>query len=124
MIPTNLKYAESHEWARAEGDVAVIGITDHAQHELGDIVYVELPSVGTTVEAGKPFGSVESVKTASDLLAPVSGEVIEVNEALSDASETVNTDPHNAGWMIKIRMSNPAELDGLLDAEGYSKLIA
>jgi glycine cleavage system H protein len=122
MIPADLKYLESHEWCRVQGDEAVFGITDHAQHELGDIVYVELPAVGTAVTKGTPFGSVESVKTASDLNAPVSGEVIEVNEALNGSPELVNSDPYGAGWIVKVRFSDHAELGDLFDAAGYEKI--
>ncbi|MDI3327380.1 MAG: glycine cleavage system protein GcvH [Alicyclobacillaceae bacterium] len=118
-IPENLRYSKEHEWVRAEGNRAVIGITDFAQSELGDIVFVELPSAGDEVQAGRTFGTVESVKTVSDLYAPVSGKVIEVNESLSDSPEKVNQDPYGEGWMIVVEMSNPAELEALLDAEGY-----
>jgi glycine cleavage system H protein len=117
-IPADLKYTESHEWVRIEGDVATIGITDHAQSELGDVVYVDLPSVGKTLAIGETFGSVESVKTVSDLYAPVAGEVIEINGELAAASELVNSDPYGQGFMIKIRLSG--EVPGtLLDAVGY-----
>ncbi len=117
-IPADLKYTESHEWVRVEGDVATIGITDHAQSELGDVVYVDLPSVGKTLAIGETFGSVESVKTVSDLYAPVAGEVIEVNGELASASELVNSDPYGQGFMIKIRLSG--DVPGtLLDAAGY-----
>src|SRR5438105_1158696 len=109
--PADLKYSKEHEWARAEGETAVIGITDFAQNQLGDVVYVELPKVGTQVKLMVPFGVVESVKTASDLFAPVSGEIIEVNSALSDQPELVNSSPYQAAWMIKVRMSNPSELN-------------
>lgn len=117
-IPADLKYTESHEWVRVDGDVATIGITDHAQSELGDVVYVDLPSVGKTLAIGETFGSVESVKTVSDLYAPVAGEVIEVNGELAGASELVNSDPYGQGFMIKIRISG--DVPGtLLDAAGY-----
>ncbi len=117
-IPADLKYTESHEWVRVEGDVATIGITDHAQSELGDVVYVDLPTVGKTLAIGETFGSVESVKTVSDLYAPVAGEVIEVNGELASASELVNSDPYGQGFMIKIRLSG--DVPGtLLDAAGY-----
>ena len=117
-IPADLKYTESHEWVRVEGDVATIGITDHAQSELGDVVYVDLPTVGKTLAIGETFGSVESVKTVSDLYAPVAGEVIEVNGELASASELVNSDPYGQGFMVKIRLSG--EVPGaLLDAAGY-----
>lgn len=117
-IPADLKYTESHEWVRVDGDVATIGITDHAQSELGDVVYVDLPTVGKTLAIGETFGSVESVKTVSDLYAPVAGEVIEVNGELASASELVNSDPYGQGFMVKIRLSG--EVPGaLLDAAGY-----
>ncbi len=117
-IPSDLKYAKSHEWVRVEGDVATIGITDFAQSELGDVVYVDLPAVGKTLAVGDIFGSVESVKTVSDLYSPVAGNVLEINPELTNASELVNTDPYGDGWMIKISLtaSVPSEL---LDAEGY-----
>lgn len=117
--PAELKYVASHEWVRVEGDVATIGITDHAQDALGDLVYVELPEIGDTVAAGDEAGVVESVKAASDIYAPVSGEVIAINDALADAPETVNNDPYHDGWMYKIRMSDVVELDDLLSAEDY-----
>lgn len=123
-IPADLLYTDEHEWVRLEGDIAVVGITDYAQHELGDVVYVELPEVGTTVEQGKPFGVVESVKAASDLYAPVSGEVVEINTALEDAPELVNNDPYGEGWMIKVRPTDwEGEKANLLDAEAYRRLI-
>lgn len=118
--PDELKYAKTHEWTRLEGDIATVGITDHAQSELGDVVYVDLPSVGRVLKAGDSFGSVESVKTVSDVYAPVGGEVVEVNEALSSQSELVNEDPYGKGFMIKIRVENPAELDALLSAADYA----
>ncbi len=122
-IPADLKYSKDHEWARIEGDVAVVGITDYAQNELGDIVYVELPDVGTQVEQGKTFGTIEAVKAVSDLFAPVSGEVVEVNEKLNDSPELVNQDPYGEGWMIKIKMSNPDEVNNLLSKEDYEALL-
>lgn len=122
-VPTDLKYSKTHEWVRVEGDVATIGITDHAQSELGDIVYLELPEAGRMLGQDEVFGTVESVKAVSDLYSPVSGEVIEVNTPLTDATETVNEDPYGRGWMIKVRMSDPAETDSLLDAAGYQNLI-
>lgn len=118
-VPSDLKYNKTHEWVRVEGDVAVVGITDFAQTELGDVVYVDLPEVGKTFKAGETFGTVESVKTVSDVYAPVSGEVVEVNGLLANASETVNKDPFGEGWMIKIKMADASELGNLLDAEGY-----
>ena len=118
-VPAELKYNKSHEWVRVEGDVAVIGITDFAQAELGDIVYVDLPEAGKALKAGETFGTVESVKTVSDVYAPVSGEVVEANGALASASELVNSDAFGEGWMIKIKLADPAELGNLLDADGY-----
>lgn len=123
-IPQELKYSKEHEWVRVEGNKAFVGITHFAQSELGDIVFVELPEVGDTVEADEPFGSVESVKTVSELYAPVSGKVLEVNESLADSPELVNESPYEKAWMIVVEMSNPAELDDLLDAAGYEKLIS
>lgn len=120
-IEKNYRYSESHEWVKVEGDIATIGISDYAQYALGNIVYVDLPEVGDEVEAGEDFGAVESVKAASDLISPVSGEVIEINEELEETPELVNTDAFGA-WMIKVRMSNPEEIDSLLDWEAYSKL--
>lgn len=117
--PSDLKYTPSHEWVRVEGDVATIGITDHAQSELGDIVFVEMPSVGRHVAVDETFGTVESVKTVSDLYAPVSGEVAEVNPKLGAQAELVNSDPYGDGWIVKIRMNNVADLDNLLDATAY-----
>ena len=119
MIPENLKYMESHEWARQEDDIATIGISDYAQSEIQDIVYVELPEVGTELTQKTEFGVIESVKAAFDLYAPVSGEVVAVNDSLLDAPEQVNESPYNDGWMLKIRMTDSAELDILLDADNY-----
>lgn len=116
-----LKYAELHEWVKVEGDIAVIGISDFAQHSMGDLSYVDMPSVGDDVAAGEEFGAVESVKAASDLISPVSGTVIEVNEALEDEPELLNEDPY-ANWIIKVQMSEPGEVDSLLDAAAYEKL--
>lgn len=121
--PANLKYTKDHEWVSVEGDVATIGITDFAQSELGDIVYVEIETVGETIEQEEVFGSVEAVKTVSDLFMPISGEIIEFNEGLEADPEVVNKDAYGAGWMIKVKMSNPAELDALLDAAAYEALI-
>jgi len=121
MYPTNFRYTKEHEWVRVEGDVAVVGITDHAQQELGDIVYVELPKVGARLEQGKTLGSVESVKAVSDIFAPVSGEVTERNEALSTTPEKLNEDPHGTAWLVKIKLSAPDEVNGLLSAEDYQK---
>lgn len=121
-VPSDLLYTSTHEWVRIEGDIATIGITDHAQSELGDIVFVELPNPGRVLQVGDTFGSVESVKTVSDVYAPVPGEVTEVNGALGAQSELLNSDAFGAGWLIKIRMSSPVE--GLLDADAYSASIA
>ena len=119
MIPQELKYNETHEWAKQEGDIVTIGITDYAQSEIQDIVYVELPEVGTELTQKTEFGVIESVKAAFDLYAPVSGEVIEVNESLLDAPEQVNESPYDDGWFLKIRMTNLDELGELLDADSY-----
>ncbi|MCP1660649.1 glycine cleavage system protein GcvH [Neisseria perflava] len=121
-IPADLKYVASHEWLRPEADGSVtVGITFHAQELLGDIVFVELPEVGTSLAAEEQSGAVESVKAASDVYAPIAGEVVAVNEGLSDAPETVNSDPYGEGWFFKIKPANPADLDGLLSAEEYAK---
>lgn len=122
--PSDLKYASSHEWARLDGDVVTVGITDHAQEALGDLVYVELPEVGDTVAAGDEAGVVESVKAASDIYAPVSGEIIAVNEALGDTPEIINTDPYNEGWIYKIRVTDVSELDNLMSGEEYDAQVA
>jgi glycine cleavage system H protein len=120
-LPTELRYAASHEWARLEDDGSVVvGITDHAQDALGDVVFVELPEVGSTVEMGAECAVVESVKAASDIYSPISGEILEVNEALVDAPETINSDPYGDGWMYRIQPSNEDQLEELLDAAGYS----
>ena len=116
------KYRESHEWARQEGDLIVCGISDHAQDSLSDVVYVELPEVGTSLKQGDVFGVVESVKAANDLYLPMSGEVVEINAALADSPEVVNSDPYGAGWMLKIKPSNPAEWDSLLTSDDYEKI--
>lgn len=121
--PANLRYTSEHEWIRVEGNEAFVGITDYAQSELGEIVFVDVNAVGETVAQGDVFGSVEAVKTVSDLNMPVSGEVLEFNEALNDQPELVNNDPYGEGWMVKITVNDPAELDSLLDAAGYEKLI-
>ncbi len=122
-IPSNLKYTKDHEWVKIENDVATVGITDFAQSELGDIVYVDIDTLDDTVAKDEVFGSVEAVKTVSDLFMPLTGEVIAFNEALEDEPELVNTDPYEKGWMIKIALSNSAENSDLLDAESYQKLI-
>jgi glycine cleavage system H protein len=119
MYPENYRYTKEHEWVLSEGETGTIGITDHAQSELGDIVFVDLPKVGATIEQGKTFGSVESVKAVSDLYAPVTGEVIEVNSGLNDKPESLNSDPHGAAWLIKVKITQPAELEGLLSAADY-----
>ncbi len=122
-VPQNLKYTKEHEWILVAGDVATIGITDFAQGELGDIVYVEIETVGETIDKDEVFGSVEAVKTVSDLFMPVSGEILEFNEKLDGEPELVNSDPYGDGWMIKVKVSDPSEIDGLLDAAAYSALI-
>lgn len=122
-IPNNLKYTKDHEWVSVDGDIATVGITDFAQGELGDIVYVEIETEGETIGKEEVFGSVEAVKTVSDLFMPLSGEIIELNSELDSSPETVNSDPYGGGWMIKIRMSNPSELEDLMDSEAYADLI-
>ncbi|MBR5777143.1 MAG: glycine cleavage system protein GcvH [Bacteroidales bacterium] len=124
-IPENLKYSSDHEWIRVEGEVAYVGITDFAQHELGDIVFVDITCEGETLEKGEVFGSIEAVKTVSDVLLPVGGEVLEVNAAVGDDGEAslVNNDPYGEGWLVKIKITDPAELDELLDAAAYHELI-
>ena len=121
--PTNLKYSKDHEWVRMEGEFAYVGTTDFAQSELGEIVFIEVETVGETMEAGEIFGSVEAVKTVSDLLLPVSGEIVEFNEKLEEEPELVNNDPYGEGWMVKITVSNPSDLDSLLTPEEYSALL-
>ena len=122
-IPAELKYTKDHEWVRLEGDIATVGITHFAQGELGDIVYVEVETVGETLDKDEVFGTVEAVKTVSDLFLPLSGEIVEFNESLEDEPEVVNSDTYGEGWMIKIKISNQDELAGLLDADGYAALI-
>ena len=122
-IPEELKYTKDHEWIRIDGEILTIGITDFAQSELGDIVYVEVDTLGETLEAEAVFGTVEAVKTVSDLFLPVSGEIIELNEALEDAPEQVNEDPYGAGWMVKVKCSDVSEIESLLDATAYKALI-
>ena len=122
-IPTELKYSKEHEWVRVDGDTATIGITAFAQGELGDIIYVDIDTVGETIDKDGIFGTVEAVKTVSDLFMPVSGEVVEFNEALKDTPALVDGKPYEDGWMIKVKMSNPAEVDDLLDAAAYQALI-
>jgi glycine cleavage system H protein len=123
MYPENFRYTKEHEWVLADGDAASVGITDHAQQELGDIVYVDLPKVGTRVGAGKSLGSVESVKAVSDIYSPVSGEITEINETLADAPESLNSDPHGVAWLVKIRLSNPEEIQSLMSAADYQSYI-
>ena len=123
MTPEDSRYAKSHEYVHAEGDVGTIGITEYAQKELGDVVFVELPQVGTELEAGDELGSIESVKAVSELFSPVSGEVVEVNEKLADKPELVNTDPYGDGWMIKIKMSDQSEMDELMSADDYEDYV-
>ena len=124
MYPDDLHYTKQHQWVRFSEGVGLVGITDYAQKELGDIVYVDLPRVGTTLEQGKVMGSVESVKAVSDIYAPVSGEVVEINDALSTAPEKLNESPHGDGWLIKIRLSAPDQISALLSAEDYQKHVA
>jgi glycine cleavage system H protein len=121
MYPENFRYTKEHEWVNVEGDTGTIGLTDHAQKELGDIVYVDLPKVGATSEKGKTIGSVESVKAVSDIYSPVSGEVVAVNELLTTAPEKLNEDPHGAAWLIKIKLSSPDEMKDLMSAADYTK---
>jgi glycine cleavage system H protein len=121
--PEDLSYTKDHEWVRPSGDRATVGITDHAQHQLGDVVYVELPKVDDKFETGEPFGSVESVKAVSEIYMPVGGTVVEVNSALNDAPEKVNSDPYGDGWMIVIKPDNPSQIDGLLSAAEYEDYI-
>jgi glycine cleavage system H protein len=123
MTPEDSRYAKSHEYVHVEGDVGTVGITDYAQKELGDVVFVELPQAGTQLEAGDELGSIESVKAVSELFTPVSGEVVEINEKLADKPELVNTDPYGDGWMIKIRLSDPSEMDELMTADDYEDYV-
>ena len=122
-VPENLKYSNDHEWCRIEGDTAVIGITDFAQSQLGDIVFVDVPTVGETLAAGEVFGSIEAVKTVSDAFLPVSGEILEFNDAVDGDSSIVNKDAYGEGWLIRVRMTKPSEVDALLSAADYEKLI-
>lgn len=123
-IPKDYKFTKTHEWVKIDGDIATIGITEFAQGELGDITYLELPSAGTTLRQSEPFGVVESVKAASDVYSPISGEVVEENNAAIDAPEVVNSSPFTDAWLIKVRITDTAQLDGLLDAVAYEKLVA
>jgi glycine cleavage system H protein len=122
-IPNDLRYTKEHEWVRLDGDIATIGITDYAQGELGDIVFIEVDTVDETVAADEVFGTIEAVKTVSDMFAPLAGEVIEFNEALEDAPESVNSDPYGEGWIIKMRVENPDDVEGLLSHEAYAELV-
>jgi len=124
MYPTDYRYTKEHEWIKVDGQIGTVGITDYAQHELGDVVFVELPKPGAKLQASQSFGTVESVKAVSEIYSPVSGEVVEVNAALANAPETINKDPHGAAWMIKIKLANPAELANLMDAAAYQAYIA
>lgn len=123
-FPENLKYTNDHEWMRVEGEFGWVGITDYAQGELGDVVFVELPAVGTKVQQGKSFGTIEAVKAVSDLYAPVSGEVLEINKDVQSAPDAVNKDPYGKGWMIKMRIGNAGEVAALLDVDAYKKIVA
>ncbi|HEY6265798.1 MAG TPA: glycine cleavage system protein GcvH [Candidatus Acidoferrum sp.] len=122
--PKQFRYTKEHEWVEVKGDVATIGITDYAQHELGDVVFVELPKPGAKIETGKSFGTVESVKAVSEIYAPASGEVVEANGELHNTPEKLNTDPHGAAWLIKVRLTNPAEIGKLMDAAAYEAYVA
>jgi glycine cleavage system H protein len=122
-LPENLKYTKDHEWITIDGTAGTVGITDHAQGELGDVVFVELPAAGKAVKQGESFGTIEAVKAVSDLYAPVTGTITEINAALNVSPELVNKEPYGAGWMVKIKLSNPDEVKGLLDAKGYQELI-
>lgn len=122
-FPESLRYTKDHEWVKVEGDVAIVGITSYAQGELGDIVFVEIETVGETLDKEETFGTVEAVKTVSDLFMPVAGEIVEKNETLNDSPELINKDPYGDGWMIKVKMSNPAQIDELLDAKAYTEMV-
>lgn len=123
QVRPNLKYTRDHEWAEIDGDIATIGITHYAQESLGDIVFVELPEVGDTIEAGGEFAVVESVKAASEIYSPISGDIVEINEELNDAPETINSDPYDDGWIVKVKMSDTSELSDALDAEEYAAYV-
>ena len=122
-FPDDLKYTDDHEWIRVDGNIGTVGVTDHAQGELGDVVYVDIDENFTDVKAGEAFGTIEAVKTVADLLAPVSGKIVEINKAINDNPEVVNKDAYGEGWMVKIEMSNPSELDKLMDVNAYKDLI-
>lgn len=123
-VPADLRYTRDHEWVRVDGDEAIVGITGYAAEQLGDIVFVELPAIGQRLEASRQFGVVESVKAVSDLFAPLTGEVVATNDALTGAPELVNTDPYGDGWMIRVRLADPADLEDLLDADAYDAIVA
>ncbi len=123
VFPENLKYTQTHEWVLVEGNIATIGITDHAQSELGDVVFVDISESLTEVKKGEAIGTIEAVKTVADIIAPVSGKVVEINRSINDHPDDVNKDPYGAGWLIKVEMTNPKELNDLLDAEAYKQLI-
>ena len=123
-LPAELRYTRDHEWVRLDGNIATIGITDYAQGELGDIVYVDISTVGQDLEAGAVFGTVEAVKTVSDLYLPVAGKILEVNDQLNNQPDLVNTDPYEGGWMVKVEVVNPADVEGLMDAEAYRDLVS
>lgn len=122
-FPANLRYSKDHEWVKVEGDEALIGITDFAQSQLGDIVFIDVATVGDTLDADEVFGSIEAVKTVSDAFMPVKGEVLEFNEALNDAPDAVNKDPYGDGWIIRVKLANPSQVEGLLDAAGYKAMV-
>ena len=124
MYPSDYRYTKEHEWIKVSGETGTIGITDYAQHELGDVVFVELPETGAKIKAGDVFGTIESVKAVSEIYSPVSGEVAETNSALSNAPETVNSDPHGAAWLIKVKLANSAEISGLMDAAAYQAFVS
>jgi glycine cleavage system H protein len=124
MYPNDYRYTTDHEWIKLDGQVGTVGITDYAQAELGDVVFVELPKAGTQVKAGQSFGTVESVKAVSEIFSPVGGEVVETNAALADSPEKINQDPHGAAWLVKVRLADPKEISGLMDAASYQAYIA
>jgi glycine cleavage system H protein len=122
--PSDLKYHEEHDWARIDGDIATFGVTWYAQDQLGEVVFFDPPEVGKTVRRGDPYAEVESVKAVSDVIAPLSGEIVEVNEALTSAPEAINDDPYEGGWMVRVRLSDPSEVDSLMDADAYQESLA
>jgi glycine cleavage system H protein len=124
MYPSDYRYTKDHEWIKVEGSSGTVGITDYAQHELGDVVFAELPKVGALIKSGESFGTVESVKAVSDIFSPVSGEITEINSALMDSPETINRDPHGSAWLVKMRLTDPKEVSGLMDAAAYETFIA